>query len=115
LSFPADLSTIGFLLPRRAGTAYDLRRGTAVAAHGLRTWSFCTVTPAPLKVSGRREFFPVAALCAYDLATGRPAAAPGPPPGWYTGAVDGWRVWRGERGGLHAVHDARGTIPGMYG
>lgn len=115
LSFPADLSAIGFLTPGRAGTAYDLRRAAAVAPRGLRTWSFCTVAPPPLKITGQRNFYPVAALCAYDLATGRRAAVPGPPPGWYTGAVDGWRVWRDERGALHAVRDAHGTVPGMYG
>jgi len=115
LSFPADLSAVGFLTPGRAGTAYDLRRSAAVAPHGLRTWSFCTVSPPPLKIVGQRNFYPVAALCAYDLASGQKAAAPGAPPGWYTGAVDGWRVWRDEHGALHAVHDARGTTPGMYG
>ena len=115
LSFPADLSSIDFLVPGRTGTAYDLRRGTATAPRGLRAWSFCTISPPPLKIVGQRNFYPVAALCAYDLATGRRAAAPGAPPGWYTGAVDGWRVWRDEHGALHAVHDARGTTPGMYG
>jgi outer membrane protein assembly factor BamB len=115
LSFPADLSAVGFLIPGHAGTAYDLRRATATAASGPRMWSFCTVSPPSLKIVGQRDFYPVAALCAYDLATGRRAAAPGTPPGWYTGAVDGWRVWRDEHGALHAVHDARGTSPGMYG
>ncbi|HEU5161407.1 MAG TPA: PQQ-binding-like beta-propeller repeat protein [Streptosporangiaceae bacterium] len=115
LSFPADLSAIGFLVPGHAGAAYDLRRGAATAPAGMRTWSFCTVSPPPLKIVGQRDFYPVAALCAYDLATGRRAAAPGAPPGWYTGAVDGWRVWRDERGALHAVHDTQGTTPGMYG
>jgi hypothetical protein len=115
LAFPADLSAIGFLSPGHAGTAYDLRRGTAIAARGLRTWSFCTVSPPALKVAGQRNFYPVAPLCAYDLATGRKLATPGAPPGWFTGAAAGWRVWRDEAGALHAVHDASGTIPGMYG
>ncbi|HEX6469519.1 MAG TPA: PQQ-binding-like beta-propeller repeat protein [Streptosporangiaceae bacterium] len=116
VSFPADLSTIGFLSPGHQGTAYDLRRGTAVPARGRHTWSFCTVSPAPLKIAGQRtSYYPVAPLCAYDLATGRRAATAGAPPGWYTGAADGWRVWRDERGALHARHDARGTAPGMYG
>jgi hypothetical protein len=115
LSFPADLSAIGFLSPGHAGTAYDLRRGTPVAARGLRTWSFCTVSPPQLKIAGHGGFYPVAALCAYDLATGRQVTAPGAPPGWYTGAVDGWRVWRDQHGALHGRRDARGTTPGMYG
>jgi outer membrane protein assembly factor BamB len=115
LSFPADLSAVGFLVPGHAGTAYDLSRGTAIAPSGLRAWSFCTVSPPPLKIVGQRGFYPVAALCAYDLTTGRRATPPGAPPAWYTGAVDGWRVWRDEHGALHAVHDARGTTPGMYG
>jgi outer membrane protein assembly factor BamB len=115
MSFPADLSAVGFLSQNGGGTAYDLRRGAALKPRAMRTWSFCTVAPSPLKISGQRNFFPVAALCAYDLATGKRAEAPGAPPSWYTGAVDGWRVWRDERGALRAVRDARGTVPGMYG
>nr|BFE83646.1 PQQ-binding-like beta-propeller repeat protein [Planobispora longispora] len=38
-----------------------------------------------------------------------------PPPGWFTGSQGGWRVWRDEKGGLHAVNDATVTSPGMYG
>ncbi|REE96111.1 PQQ-binding-like beta-propeller repeat protein [Thermomonospora umbrina] len=115
LAFPSDLSTLGFLSQGRPGTAVDLRRGTDIAARGLRTWSFCTVNPAELRIRGHRGFFPIAPLCAYDLGTGGKVANPGPPPGWYTGAVDGWRVWRDEQGALRAVRDAKGTSPGMYG
>jgi hypothetical protein len=54
-------------------------------------------------------------LCPYDLKTGRRLDATNSvPPGWYTGSVDGWRVWRDERGALHGVHDGDGTSPGMY-
>ncbi|MGI5167303.1 PQQ-binding-like beta-propeller repeat protein [Spirillospora sp. CA-253888] len=115
LSFPADLSTLGFLSQGKKGAAYRLRDGAEVRPQGLRTWSFCTVTPSALKITGQRGFFPVAPLCAYDLATGRKIDAPAAPPGWYTGAVDGWRVWRDEKGVLHAIRDAEGTSPGMYG
>lgn len=115
LAFPPNLAAIGFLSRDHKGTAYDLRRATPVSLTGLRAWSFCTITPAALPIKGQQGFYPVAALCAYDLATGKQIGAPGPPPGWYTGATDGWRVWRDEAGALHGVHDAQGTIPGMYG
>ncbi|MFD0685109.1 outer membrane protein assembly factor BamB family protein [Actinomadura fibrosa] len=115
VAFPADLRTVGFLTPDKPGTAYSLEDSAPAPAKGVRAWSFCTVNPAELRISGQRGFYPVAALCAYDLATGRRVASPGAPPGWYTGAVDGWRVWRDERGALHAVRDAQGTAPGMYG
>lgn len=115
LAFPADLSKLGFLSQGRPGSAVDLRQGTAVAARGLRAWSFCTVNPAELRIAGHRGFYPIAPLCAYDLGTGRKVSDPGPPPAWYTGVFDGWRVWRDEQGALHAVRDAAGTLPGMYG
>ncbi|MFC4911066.1 PQQ-binding-like beta-propeller repeat protein [Actinomadura gamaensis] len=115
LSLPSDLAQVGFLSPDRPGRAVSLRNAAPVPARGLRTWSFCTVTPSTLKITGRPGFYPVAPLCAYDLGTGRRVDDPGAPPGWYTGASDGWRVWRDESGTLHALHDARGTAPGMYG
>ncbi|WP_235017866.1 outer membrane protein assembly factor BamB family protein [Thermomonospora echinospora] len=115
LAFPDDLSKLGFLSQNGRGTAFDLRRGAEVPARGLRAWSFCTVNPAELRIEGHRGFYPIAPLCAYDLGTGRRVADPGPPPAWYTGAVDGWRVWRDEQGVLHAVRDTTTTIPGMYG
>lgn len=112
-AFPADLSAVGFLSPNRPGSAFDLRRKAAVPADGMRTWSFCTISPGELRITGRSGFYPVAPMCAYDLGTGRRVADPGPPPGWYTGATDGWRIWRDERGGLHALNDAHGTVEGM--
>jgi outer membrane protein assembly factor BamB len=115
LAFPADLSTLGFLAQDHAGTAFDLARATPVPVKGLTSWSFCTVDPAQLQIQGRPGFYPIASLCAYDLATGKPIGRPGPPPAWYTGVVDGSRVWRDETGALHGAHDAKGTSPGMYG
>jgi outer membrane protein assembly factor BamB len=114
LAFPQDLSAVGFLAHDHPSRIYDLRTGRAVGGHA-RAWSFCTTTPAPLKITGQEGFYPIAALCPYDLKTGRRLdAASAVPPRWYTGAVDGWRVWRDEHGGLHGVHDGSGTSPGMY-
>lgn len=114
LAFPPDLSAIGFLTHDRPSLMYDLRTGHAIGGHA-HAWSFCTTTPAPLKITGQRGFYPVAALCPYDIKTGKKLDAAGmAPPAWYTGASDGWRVWRDEHGALHAVHDGKGTTPGMY-
>ncbi|MGI5225910.1 PQQ-binding-like beta-propeller repeat protein [Actinoallomurus sp. CA-142502] len=114
LAFPDNLSAVGFLAHDQPSLMYDLRTGKAVGGHA-RAWSFCTTTPAPLKITGQQGFYPIAALCPYDLKSGhRLDAAQAVPPSWYTGAVDGWRVWRDERGGLHGVHDGDGTSPGMY-
>ncbi|WP_433333735.1 PQQ-binding-like beta-propeller repeat protein [Spirillospora sp. CA-294931] len=115
LSFPSDLTKLGFLAQGKAGSAYELKSAAPVPAAKLRAWSFCTVTPAELRITGQRGFYPIAPLCAYDLATGKKVPSPGAPPGWYTGAVDGWRVWRDESGVMHAVKDAKGSAPGMYG
>lgn len=113
LAFPSDLSTLDFLSHDQPSRTYDLRTGRMVAGHA-RGWSFCTTAPSPLKINGQQGIYPIAALCPFDLKTGKKVDAAGPPPGWYTGAVDGWRVWRDERGGLHGVQDANGTSPGMY-
>lgn len=114
LAFPPDLSAVGFLAHDKPGHMYDLRTGRAVSGH-TQGWSFCTTKPAPLKITGQNGFYPIAALCPYDLKTGRRLdAANAVPPSWYTGSVGGWRVWRDERGGLHGVHDGAGTSPGMY-
>ncbi|MGH3374715.1 MAG: PQQ-binding-like beta-propeller repeat protein [Actinoallomurus sp.] len=114
LAFPPDLSAVGFLAHDQPGKMYDLRTGHAVGGH-TPAWSFCTTKPAPLKITGKQGFYPVAALCPFDLKTGKRLDATSTvPPAWYTGAVGGWRVWRDERGGLHGVHDGGGTSPGMY-
>ncbi|GAA0945573.1 PQQ-binding-like beta-propeller repeat protein [Actinocorallia libanotica] len=116
LSFSTDLSVLGFWLPGGRGSAFDLYRAAAVPTDTLRTWSFCSTDPQPLRLAGGAPgFFPVAPLCAYDLATGAKAADPGPPPAWYTGSANGHRVWRDEQGALHATHDTTGSTPGMYG
>lgn len=114
LAFPRDLSAVGFLAHDKPGYMYDLHTGKARGGHEPG-WSFCTTTPTPLKITGQNGFYPIAALCPYDLKTGRRLdAASTAPPSWYTGAVGGWRVWRDEHGGIHGVHDGDGTSPGMY-
>jgi PQQ-like domain len=113
LAFPTDLSTVGFLTRGQAGRSYDLHTARAVTA-SQQSWSFCTTTPTALHITGQQSFFPVAALCPFDVAKGKQVTTAAAPPGWYTGAVDGWRVWRDQNGGLHGVHDATGTTPGMY-
>ncbi|MFC5181952.1 outer membrane protein assembly factor BamB family protein [Actinomadura harenae] len=115
LSLPADLSRLGFLTPDRPGRAVALNDATPVQARGLRTWSFCAVRPSTLKITGLPGFYPIAPLCGYDLGSGQKLTDPGPPPSWYTGVNDGWRVWRDESGTLHALRDTQGTAPGMYG
>ncbi|MEO3782513.1 PQQ-binding-like beta-propeller repeat protein [Actinocorallia sp. B10E7] len=116
LSFSADLSTLGFRIPGRKGAAFDLRQAAPVPLQGLRAWSFCTTSPEPLRLAGGAPgFFPVASLCAYDLATGEKTPVSAPPPVWFTGSVDGHRVWRDEQGALHGTRDTTGTTPGMYG
>ncbi|WP_285695611.1 PQQ-binding-like beta-propeller repeat protein [Actinomadura sp. NBRC 104412] len=115
LSFPPDLSTLGFVVQDRPGPAYRLRDGAKVTGGGTRGWTFCDLNPPPLKITGQRGFYPVASLCAYDISTGRRVTSPGAPPAWYTGSSGGWRVWRDERGALHGIHDTEGSAPGMYG
>jgi outer membrane protein assembly factor BamB len=115
LAFPSDLTRIGFLNRGHQGSAYDLRRAATVPVRGMTAWSFCTVTPAALPIKDQQGFYPIAALCAYDLASGKEIKNAGAPPGWYTGSTDGWRVWRDAAGALHGIHDATGTTPGMYG
>lgn len=114
LAFPPDLSGVGFLAHDRPGRMYSLRTGHAVDADE-HAWSFCTTKPEPLKITGKQGFYPIAALCPFDLKTGKKLDdTSAVPPNWYTGSVGGWRVWRDEKGGLHGVHDVDGTSPGMY-
>ncbi|MDH2428778.1 PQQ-binding-like beta-propeller repeat protein [Sphaerisporangium sp. TRM90804] len=116
LAFPSDMSRLGFLKPGTAGASYDLTSGQAVPLKDERGWSFCVTDPQPLQLTGApRGFYSVAALCEFDLATGKRAEGPGVPPEWFTGSHEGWRLWRDDKGGLHAVRDTTGTAPGMYG
>jgi outer membrane protein assembly factor BamB len=114
LAFPPDLSAVGFLAHGKPSLMYDLRTGRAIDGHA-HAWSFCTTTPSPLNITGQSGFYPIAALCPFDIKTGRKLDATNAvPPAWYTGSADGWRVWRDEHGALHGIHDAKGTSPGMY-
>ncbi|GII77859.1 hypothetical protein Sru01_28410 [Sphaerisporangium rufum] len=116
LAFPDDLNQLGFLKPSAPGAAFDLATARATPVQGRRGWSFCTTDPKPLPLAHLPAgFYSVAALCEFDLATGRRVPGATPPPTWFTGSHDGWRLWRDERGALHAVHDTQGTTPGMYG
>ncbi|GLW07323.1 hypothetical protein Misp01_24530 [Microtetraspora sp. NBRC 13810] len=117
LAFPQRMDRIGFLKHDQPGTVYNLTSGKAVPAKEQRGWSFCVTDPKPLGIKGQPTgFYSVAAVCEYDLATGkRVAGTTGAPPTWYTGGQDGWRLWRDDRGALHAVKDGTTTVPGMYG
>ncbi|MET8141817.1 PQQ-binding-like beta-propeller repeat protein [Sphaerisporangium sp. NPDC005288] len=116
LAFPGDMGRLGFLKPGAAGSAFDLASGRAAPVRGQHGWSFCVTDPKPLPLrEAAQGFYSVAALCEFDLATGRRLSAAGTPPAWFTGSQDGWRLWRDEKGAVHAVRDATGTAPGMYG
>ncbi|GIH77252.1 PQQ-binding-like beta-propeller repeat protein [Planobispora longispora] len=116
LAFPSRMDKIGFLRHGKPGTAFDLATGKSLEDREPKGWSFCVTDPKPLPLKGQHPgFYSVASLCEFDLATGKRTANAGPPPGWFTGSQGGWRVWRDEKGGLHAVNDATVTSPGMYG
>lgn len=116
LAFPSRLDQLGFLRHGTRGTVFDLPSGRTAPVEGRRGWSFCVTDPKPLKLTGIAPgFYPVAALCEYDLATGKRVPDAGAPPLWFTGSQNGWRIWRDEKGGLHALKDADTTLPGMYG
>ncbi|MFG1947894.1 PQQ-binding-like beta-propeller repeat protein [Nonomuraea sp. NPDC048826] len=116
LAFPSRMEKLGFLKHDHKGTAFDLVSGKPVPVEEQRGWSFCVTDPKPLPLRGQAPgFYSIAAVCEYDLATGkRVQAAPAPPP-WFTGSQDGWRLWRDEKGAVHAVHDGTAPTPGMYG
>ncbi|WP_214416458.1 outer membrane protein assembly factor BamB family protein [Sphaerisporangium fuscum] len=116
LAFPGNMARLGFLKPGKAGAAFDLPSGQAVPLQGQRGWSFCVTDPKPLPLAGQAPgFYAVAALCEFDLATGARVPGSPVPPAWFTGSHDGWRLWRDEKGAVHAVKDGTGTTPGMYG
>lgn len=116
LAFPSRMDRVGFLKHGKAGTVYDLASGRQIRSGERVGWSFCVTDPKPLTLSDIVPgFYSVAALCEYDLTTGTRTTGQKAPPTWFTGGQEGWRVWRDEKGGLHAVKDGTSGIPGMYG
>lgn len=113
LAFPEDMSRLGFLQRDKPSTAFDLRTGQVVKG-AQRGWSFCVTDPQPLKLK-TPGFYSVAALCQFDLVTGKRIATNAAPPAWFTGSQNGWRMWRDEKGALHALKDGTAPSPGMYG
>jgi outer membrane protein assembly factor BamB len=116
LAFPDRMDKLGFLKHNAKGTAFDIVSGKSVPVEEERGWSFCVTDPKPLPLRAQAPgFYSTAAICEYDLGTGKRVTAATAPPPWFTGSQDGWRLWRDERGGIHAVNDHTGTAPGMYG
>ncbi|GAA4597643.1 PQQ-binding-like beta-propeller repeat protein [Planotetraspora phitsanulokensis] len=116
LAFPPSMDKLGFLKHDAAGSAFDLKSGEASPVKGTTGWSFCATDPRPLPLPGVTPgFYAIAALCEFDLATGKRTSSSSAPPAWFTGGQDGWRLWRDEKGALHAVNDGTATTPGMYG
>ncbi|GAA3578128.1 PQQ-binding-like beta-propeller repeat protein [Nonomuraea rosea] len=116
LAFPDRMDKLGFLKHNTKGSAFDIVSGKAVPVEEERGWSFCVTDPKPLTLRGQAPgFYSTAAVCEYDLGTGKRVGTPSAPPPWFTGSQGGWRLWRDEKGGIHAVNDQTGTAPGMYG
>ncbi|MEV0591667.1 outer membrane protein assembly factor BamB family protein [Nonomuraea cavernae] len=116
LAFPDRMQKLGFLKHDTKGTAFDLTTGRQVPIEEERGWSFCVTDPKPLPLRGQAPgFYSVAAVCDYDLTTGKRVTSSSAPPSWYTGSQDGWRLWRDEKGAMHALNDSTATAPGMYG
>jgi outer membrane protein assembly factor BamB len=116
LAFPNRMDKLGFLKHDHQGSAFDLVTGKPVPVEEQRGWSFCVTDPKPLPLRGQAPgFYSTAALCEYDLATGKRIADAATPPSWFTGSQHGWRLWRDEKGAVHATHDRTVTAPGMYG
>ncbi len=116
LAFPTRMDKLGFLKHDHQGSAFDLVTGKPVPVEEQRGWSFCVTDPKPLPLRGQAPgFYSTAALCEYDLATGKRIADAATPPSWFTGSQHGWRLWRDEKGAVHATHDRTATAPGMYG
>ncbi|HEX4816386.1 MAG TPA: PQQ-binding-like beta-propeller repeat protein [Nonomuraea sp.] len=116
LAFPDRMDHLGFLLHNAKGSAFNLASGKPAPVDGRRGWSFCVTDPKPLPLRGQPPgFYSTAALCEYDLGTGKRVSPAAAPPPWYTGSQDGWRLWRDEKGALHAVNDHTASAPGMYG
>lgn len=116
LAFPDGMDKLGFLKHNAKGTAFDLVSGRPVPVEEQRGWSFCVTDPKPLALRAQPPgFYSTAAICEYDLGTGKRISPATAPPPWFTGSQDGWRLWRDEKGALHAVNDQTATAPGMYG
>ncbi|MEW1840528.1 PQQ-binding-like beta-propeller repeat protein [Nonomuraea angiospora] len=116
LAFPDRMDKLGFLKHDAKGTAFDLVSGKPVPVEAQHGWSFCVTDPKPLPLRGQAPgFYSTAAVCEYDLATGKQVKGAVVPPPWFTGSQDGWRLWRDEDGGIHAINDQTATAPGMYG
>nr|WP_240506182.1 PQQ-binding-like beta-propeller repeat protein [Thermoactinospora rubra] len=117
LAFPERMDRLGFLKHNAKGAVFDLAGGQAVPVEEQRGWSFCVTDPKPLPLKQQLPgFYSVAAVCEYDLATGkRVGDNAAPPPTWFTGSQGGWRLWRDEKGAVHGVSDGTATAPGMYG
>jgi hypothetical protein len=116
LAFPNRMDKLGFLKHDHQGSTFDLANGKPVPVEEQRGWSFCVTDPKPLPLRGQAPgFYSTAALCEYDLATGKRIADAAAPPSWFTGSQLGWRLWRDVKGGVHATNDRTATAPGMYG
>ncbi|TDD02208.1 hypothetical protein E1292_24005 [Nonomuraea deserti] len=116
LAFPDQMDKLGFLQHNAKGSAFDLVTGKQVPVEEQRGWSFCVTDPKPLTLRGQAPgFYSTAAICQYDLGTGKRVSPASAPPAWFTGSQDGWRLWRDEKGAIHAVNDHTATAPGMYG
>ncbi|GII93236.1 outer membrane protein assembly factor BamB family protein [Sinosporangium siamense] len=116
LAFPTGMERMGFLKHGSQGSAYDMASGRPMPVKGQHGWSFCQTDPKPLPLPRQPSgFYSVAALCEFDLASGKRVATPSPPPAWFTGSQEGWRIWRDEKGTLHGVKDGSPSLPGMYG
>ncbi|MBP2707173.1 PQQ-binding-like beta-propeller repeat protein [Microbispora sp. RL4-1S] len=116
LAFPPSMDKLGFLKRDAPGSVYDLSTGEPTPLKGANGWSFCVTDPKPLSLRDMTPgFYSIAALCEFDLATGKRITSSSAPPSWFTGSQAGWRLWRDEKGALHAVKDAAGSTPGMYG
>lgn len=116
LAFPDRMDKLGFLKHDAKGSAFDLASGKPAQVGEERGWSFCVTDPKPLPLRGQAPgFYSTAAVCEYDLGTGTRVSPMNAPPPWFTGSQDGWRLWRDEKGAVHAVNDHTATAPGMYG
>ncbi|MQA97020.1 MAG: PQQ-binding-like beta-propeller repeat protein [Streptosporangiales bacterium] len=115
LALPERPDGVGFLTRNQPGHYYDLKAGKPQPGKSHKGWAFCSSDPKPLRITGAPGFYPAAAVCHYDLGTGRRTQNTAPP-SWYTGSTEGWRLWRDEAGNLNARQTpGTTTVAGMYG